>query len=544
MTARDLADEYLDFRRRVDVWRNLWAGDMTYLDEWDDPAPEATAATVERFTAFRDEATERSDGADADDRALLGTIAATAEVSRLMTDLEYDLDIPNPETGLLGFLVPFLPRYRLVTHEDGERYLTKLERFPEFADAMAARMRIACARGVNPLRSHAERLESALAARVADPSHWYHQAAPLEGFDGWDDRLRAAVDGPLAEGLRRYAAGLEACAIPNGRGDDRAGLMHIPDGAVTYDHLVKAHTTLDLSAEEVHQTGLQQVARLADEYLEIAGPVLGSSDLTEILDRLSSDPDLHYTDGDAVVAGALAALDRAVAASPDWFSRIPDGSCDGVAIDGGALAFYSRPKVPGGPGTFFFNTADPTVWTTFGLEAIAYHESVPGHHLQIALAVEDPTLHECQTRLYVAAFNEGWGLYSERLADEMGLYTSAMARIGMLQADSMRACRLVVDTGMHALGWSREQAIDYMASNSPMNRQEVAAEIDRYITAPAQALGYMIGRLEIDKVRSSAEGALGDRFDIKGFHEALLGAGTITLPIMRERVDAWVASAA
>jgi uncharacterized protein (DUF885 family) len=543
MSARDFADEYLDFRRRVDVWANLWAGDMTYLDEWDDPSPEGTAATVDTFRAFRDQARAMATDADADDRALLGTIAATAELSRLSTDLDYDLDIPNPETGLLGALIPFLPRYRLVTEEDGERYLAKLERFPEFAEAMAARMQVSCARGVNPLRSHAERLESALAARVADPSHWYAQPAPLEGFDGWDERLRAAVDGPLVEGLRRYAAGLEACAIPNGRGDDQAGLMFLPDGATTYDRLVKAHTTLDLSAEEVHHIGLQQVDRLADEYREIAGPILGTDDVSEILERLSSDPELHYSDADTVVADALAALDRATAAAPEWFSRTPDGGCDGVSIDGGALAFYSRPKVPGGRGTFFFNTADPTVWTTFGLEAIAYHESVPGHHFQIALAVEDPSLHECQTRLYVAAFNEGWGLYSERLSDEMGLYTSEMARVGMLQADSMRACRLVVDTGMHALGWSREQAIAYMESNSPMNRQEVAAEIDRYITAPGQALGYMIGRLEIDKVRASAESTLGDRFDIKGFHEALLGAGTITLPIMRERVDAWLASA-
>lgn len=543
MTPHDLADEYVDFRREVDVWHNLWDGDLTHLERWDDPTPDGVAASEARYADFARRARSLADGADAADRALLHTVAATAEVDRFK-GLGYDIDTPNPETGLLGYLIPFLPRYPLVTVEDGERYLEKVAGFEAFARAMAERLADACARGVTPLQSHAARLAAALEKRMADPSHWYAQPAPTDGFDDWSDRLHEAVDGPFVAGLGAYRAALLSHAVPNGRGDDQAGLLHLPDGPVTYDALVKAHTTLDLSAEEVHRIGLEQVERLTDEYVAIAGPVLGSTDVDEILERLRTDPDLHYTDGRQVVDDALAALARAEAAAPDWFSRTPTTPCDGVAIDGGALAFYSTPPEGGGNGTFFFNVSDPSVWTTFGLEAIAYHESVPGHHFQLALAVEDESLHPVQQRLYVAAFNEGWGLYSERLSDEMGLYTSDLSRIGMLQADSMRACRLVVDTGMHALGWSRDRAIDYMVTNSPMNRQEVAAEVDRYIGTPGQALGYMVGRLEIDRVRARAEATLGERFDIRSFHEALLGAGTITLPIMRERVEAWMAATA
>ncbi len=542
MTPHALADEYVAFRKQVDVWHNLWAGDLDHLERWDDPTPAGAAATEARYADFARRALAMAEGADDADRALLHTVAATAGVDRFK-GLGYDIDIPNPETGLLGYLIPFLPRYPLVTATDGERYLEKVAAFEPFARAMAERMADACARGVTPLSSHADRLAAALAVRIADPSHWYGQPAPTEGFDGWDERLRQAVDGPFVAGLTAYRRALIDHAAPNGRGDDQAGLLHLPDGVVTYDALVKAHTTLDLSAEEVHRIGLEQVDRLADEYREIAGPVLGTIDVDGILERLRTDPALHYTDGQQVVDDALAALARAEAVAPEWFSRTPATPCDGVAIDGGALAFYSDPPEGGGNGTFFFNVADPTVWTTFGLEAIAYHESVPGHHFQLALAIEDASLHHVQQRLYVAAFNEGWGLYSERLADEMGLYTSDLARVGMLQADSMRACRLVVDTGMHALGWSRQRAIDYMVANSPMNRQEVAAEVDRYIGAPGQALGYMVGRLHIDRLRARAEQSMGERFDITGFHEAVLGAGTITLPILTERVEAWAESA-
>lgn len=542
MTAHELADEYVGFRKRVDIWANLWMGELEYLEEWDDPSPEGTDTTEAAYGDFQRRAGALVQAADASARELLDTVSATAEVARLTHGLTYDIQTPNPETGLLGYLVPFLPRYPLVTAEHGDRYLVKLEGFAAFADRLAERMAVSSARGVVPLRSHAERLVSLLDARIDDPSRFLAQPAPTDGWPGWQAALERAVRGPLVSGLRSYRNALAEHAVPHGRSDGEAGLLHLAGGADLYANLVRAYTTQDISADEVHRVGLEQVARLSDEYRAIAGPLVGSDDVGSILQRLRTDPDLHYRDAGTLIADALTALARAEAEAPRWFNRVPVVGCDAVATDSGALAFYSDPPEAGGRGTFFFNAGDPTVWSTFGLEAITYHESVPGHHFQIALAIEDPTLHHVQQRMYIAAFNEGWGLYAERLADEMGLYSSELARVGMLQADSMRACRLVVDTGMHALGWSRQEAIDYMVANAPMNHQEVAAEVDRYISDPGQALGYMIGRLEIDRVRASAEATLGDRFDIRGFHDAILGAGTITLATLKARVDAWVAT--
>jgi uncharacterized protein (DUF885 family) len=243
------------------------------------------------------------------------------------------------------------------------------------------------------------------------------------------------------------------------------------------------------------------------------------------------------------VADATVALAKAAAAMGAWFGRLPAAPCVAESIEQGALAFYSPPARNGSkPGTFFFNTADPTMWATYQLEAVTYHESIPGHHLQFSIAQEIPDLHPLLGRYYITAYGEGWGLYTERLADEMGLYSTPLDRVGMLAADSMRACRLVVDTGLHALGWSREAAITYMREHSPMSHQQVAGEIDRYIGNPGQAVSYMIGRLEIDRIRAEAERARGNAFDIRGFHDVVLGSGSVTLASLRRLVEAWAGS--
>ncbi len=291
----------------------------------------------------------------------------------------------------------------------------------------------------------------------------------------------------------------------------------------------------------MHAVGLAQVERLEDEYRQIAGPLLGTTDVAGIYSRLRDDPDLHYVDAGTLVADATDALARAAGAMGNWFGVLPASPCVATSIEQGPLAFYSQPALDGSkPGTFFFNTADPSMWGTFQLEATTYHEGIPGHHLQVALALENENLHPIHREPLVNAFLEGWALYSERVADEMGLYSSELDRVGMLAADSMRACRLVVDTGLHALGWSREQAIGYMLDHSPMTRVQVEGEIDRYTGVPGQALGYMMGRLEIDRIRAGAEQRLGNGFDIKAFHDVVLGHGDVTLATLARRVDEWV----
>jgi uncharacterized protein (DUF885 family) len=268
-------------------------------------------------------------------------------------------------------------------------------------------------------------------------------------------------------------------------------------------------------------------------------------DLQTIFDRLRSDPALHHTNGADVVAASETALAKARAAMGDWFGILPRSDCHVEQVMSGPIAYYFPPAQDGTRGgIFFMNVADPTGWGRFEIESTSYHEGIPGHHLQLAIASELENVPEFRKRSFIAAYGEGWGLYTERLADEMGLYSTDMDRLGMLSADSMRACRLVVDTGLHALGWGRQQAIDYMLENSPMRVGPVTAEIDRYISTPGQALAYMLGRLEILRMRQAARDVLGDAFDIKGFHDAVLGSGPLPLPVLDRVVAEWAAQAA
>ena len=229
---------------------------------------------------------------------------------------------------------------------------------------------------------------------------------------------------------------------------------------------------------------------------------------------------------------------RAWAAMPEWFETLPQAPCAVQATMTGAKAFYFPPAGDGSRGgTFFINVADPASWGTFELESMAFHEGIPGHHLQLAIASElGPEIPEFRKHLHSAAYAEGWGLYTERLSDEMGLYSAAVDRMGMYAADSMRACRLVVDTGLHALGWSREQAVEFMVTNSPLADAMVRPEIDRYIVSPGQATSYMVGRLEIQRMRAEAEQRQGDAFSVKDFHSAVLDSGGLPLGVLDEVV--------
>jgi uncharacterized protein (DUF885 family) len=357
----------------------------------------------------------------------------------------------------------------------------------------------------------------------------------------WRERATTIVRDSVNPAFERYRDVIRDEVGPVARPDDRAGLFGIPDGDLVYSRLLDRFTTLSMQVGEIHQIGLQQIDSLAEEYLEIAGPVLGSTSLEEMFAVLRDDPELHHTTGEGVIAASEAAFEKAKAEMGDWFGRLPKSDCFVQEVKSGPVAFYFPPADDGSrEGTFFMNTEDPTSWGTFEIEATSFHEGIPGHHLQAAIAQElGESIPAFQRHAFISAYGEGWGLYTERLADEMGLYGSELDRIGMLMADSMRACRLVVDTGMHSLGWSRQEGIDYMAANSPMAMNAIVEEIDRYLSMPGQAVSYMIGRIEIQRMRAEAEAAMGDRFDIRGFHDAVLGSGLVTLPTLDRIVKEW-----
>ena len=409
-----------------------------------------------------------------------------------------------------------------------------------FAD-IAERHREGIARGWAPaefaVTGTVAQIERAL-ARPLDEDPIVGALRPPEDIDvnAWRSRVSDSVEKQLRPGLATFRDVLRDEVLPLARPDDRVGLTYLEGGDDAYARTLRYFTTTDLTAQQIHDIGLAQVEALAVEYRELGAEALGTDDLQEIFDRMRDDPALHFTSGEQLVTASETAMARAWAAMPEWFEVLPQAPCAVAGTTSGAKAFYFPPASDGSRGgTFFINITDPAAWGTFELEAMAFHEGIPGHHLQLAIAGELTAIPEFRKHLHNSAFAEGWGLYSERLSDEMGLYTGAIERLGMLSADSMRAGRLVVDTGLHALGWSREQAVQFMLDNSPLSAGVVRPEIDRYAVSPGQATSYMIGRLEIQRLRREAEERQGDRFAVPAFHSAVLDSGSLPLDVL-ERV--------
>ncbi|WP_062137604.1 DUF885 domain-containing protein [Demequina aestuarii] len=536
-----LADEYYAYRQTTDINRHLWDCSLEQLEHWEAVAPDAVTDRQERLREFGD----RADALEIDERdpmqlALRDSIAFTARSKAHQLTWDAELQAVNPAMGLIPLAMVFISRFPLRTDEHGEQYLRKMSGLAPLVDDLVAALQAAALDGRVALTRHlsasADALDAYMATPVAAGDALTAQAPPVESSDpdGWSRRLAGIVEEEVRPALRRYVEALRALA-ERGRDDDHPGLVHLEGGLEHYRDLVWAHTTLPLEPAEVHQLGLEVVTALEEEYRELAGPLLGTTDNAEIYARLRDDEEMHYRSGEDIVRDATRALERANEAAPEWFAHLPRSECVAVAITSGPVAFYSAPSADGSkPGEFFFNAADPSAWSTYELEAITYHESIPGHHLQFALHTESTTLHPVLRHLNVTAYLEGWGLYTERLADEMGLYTSDLSRVGMLAADSLRACRLVVDTGLHALRWTRQEAIDYMAAHCPLSIHQITAEVDRYIGLPGQALAYMIGRREIQAIRREAEPA--SEFDIREFHDQVLRHGMVPLTTLRALV--------
>ncbi|HEV8595010.1 MAG TPA: DUF885 domain-containing protein, partial [Thermoplasmata archaeon] len=369
-----------------------------------------------------------------------------------------------------------------------------------------------------------------------------HEDWREEEREEFRDALAGAVRDRVRPAFRRYQGFLERDILPASRSEERPGIMHIQGGREDYARLIRVYTSLDLSPETIHDTGMKEVARINGEMERLGETVFGIRDRRAILEKLRTDPDLCFTTRDEVAAKAESALARAKAAIPKWFGRLPKADCEVVRMGEheekhSTIAYYRQPAADGSrPGRYYINTYAPETRPRYEAEALAYHEAIPGHHLQLAIMQELSDLPAFRRYGGVTAFVEGWGLYTERLSDEMGLYSSDLDRIGMLSYEAWRACRLVVDTGMHALAWTRERAIDFMVENTALAKNNIVNEVDRYITWPGQAVAYKTGQLEILRLREEARRRLGSRFGVKEFHDVLLGDGAVDLPTLRSIV--------
>jgi len=367
--------------------------------------------------------------------------------------------------------------------------------------------------------------------------------ADRDGDAGFSREVREIFDAQIAPAITRYAEYIEHEYLPRAR--EEIAVTANPNGAECYVGLVQSFTTLAMSPEQIHEAGLQQIARIRSELQAIIDEHFGGGDIESFFRRANTEPAFTFTSEEAILDNARGALAGVRALLPQYFAALPKADViiePYPAYRESATGEYHASSEDGSrPGIMYLPTSHPEQRTRVGHQAFLFHETIPGHHLQRAIALElGDRVHPIARYLGKSGFVEGWALYAERLMDELGQYATPLDRIGMLSEQGARAARLVIDTGLHTQGWTRQQALDYMLANTAWPPIEVEYEINRYISWPGQANAYMLGMLEILKLRTLAQEAMGADFDIREFHARVLENGNITLPMLQQTVLAWI----
>ena len=534
-------------------------GDKRYDDRLDDITPSGIARERKRLEGVLARAKAIPEASlTGQDRLTRSALITEVEDELAASSCHFEEWTVDPLGGPQNEFMN-LPDYTAIdTPKDGANYVKRVKLMGPYLDAQIANLKRGKAKGEVAVRDPVQKTIDQIMRLNATPLEslgvWKPALAPHPSWSEADrrhfaDLLTEAVRTSVVPALERYRAFLSKEILPAARSSEHAGLSNLPNGVESYRKMIRVHTSLDLTPEEIHQRGLEEIAKFRADLAALGQKVLGTSDVAEIEKKLREDPGMHFKTSAEVEAKAREALARAQARVPEFFGIQPKMACE-VKVMGmneapySTIAYYRQGSADGKrPGAYMINTYLPETRPRYEAEALAFHESVPGHHLQISIAQELTGVPEFRKHQGVTAYVEGWGLYSERLADEMGLYSSDTDRLGELSFDAWRACRLVVDTGIHAMGWSRQQAIEYMVQNSCLAENNIVNEVDRYIVWPGQAVAYKIGQHEILSLRDEAKEKLGARFDIKAFHDAVLGNGAVALPVLREQVEAYIAQA-
>jgi uncharacterized protein (DUF885 family) len=527
-----------------------------------DPSREAGERTARELAAIGRQASA-IDPAGLTDAERVDQRVLIALVEGARADAEHSLWAANASAksyvSRQGLIFQAVPAMTVASPEAAERYLSRLSKIGATLDALGQRYLAEAADGRTPTAVGVDHSIRQLAGYLALPlpDDALLKPASDAGQAGGTDHaaLREAATAHLTQTIRpamqRLAELLGRELAPVARPDDQVGIREVPGGEAGYLAAVARHTTTALSPRDIHQIGLAELDELAGLWSKIGQEALGQSDFATIAARMRDDPALRFRTSAEIVAVAQDALDRAEAVRDAYFAHYDIPGCvieevNPIDADNTAMAYYRPPAVDGSrPGAHCLLTTDPGERYRYEYEALAFHESVPGHHLQLATAQTlDVPRYRRHLDVELCAFNEGWGLYAERLADEIGLYSSPITRLGMVSFAALRACRLVVDTGMHELGWSRRQAIDFMYDHTATTRANAVNEIDRYIAWPGQALAYVTGKREIVRLRERAQRALGPRFELRGFHHAVLRNGAIPLTLLDDEIERWTATEA
>jgi uncharacterized protein (DUF885 family) len=547
--ARDLADRF--HQRWLEA--NPFAATMYGIPGYDDLVPDesqegaqAWRAEIAGFLREADEiAPESLAPADAITLDCTREMAAQELAAIEMARVEYT--VTAMQYAGPAVLMATAARTVLVDPAAAEAYLTRLRRSGAWLDQIGERLREGAAKGRLPVAPLAEQAitwaEEVLAAPVPEP---VLAPRPPQGWPAgvavWEEERRTVAAEVVRPALARWVAIVREL-LPRARSSEQAGLVHLPGGEEDYARSVRLYTTLPLRAEELHQTGLDHVAALEARAVKL-GAGLGFPGLDEVFGALR-DSAGKIPPAEAIREAAIA-VKRAEARAGEFFPQPLPPPCEvtpmpEVVAVSGAAPHYTPPRLDGGrPGTFWFNTERPTAGTGWDIEVVAFHEAVPGHHLQLSRLQLLTDLPAMQRQRSLPVFSEGWGLYAEQLAEEAGLYADERGLLGSISTSLMRAARLVVDTGLHFYGWSREQALDFLVTHVPMPREFLAAEVDRYVVVPGQALAYLTGKLEIIRIREEAQQRLGSEFSLPAFHAAVLDHGSLPMPVLDRSIAGWL----
>ena len=552
---------------------------QTYLGRKTDygKIDDASLAAEDRYLAWMREATaEMQDRFDRDDLTQEGRISWDMwlyNLSRLEAGVPFRQNryVLHQFNGTQSFYPTFLiNQHRVESESDMVAFISRLRETARALDQSLEQAQANAAAGVRPPRfayegviDQSRKITTGAPFTQGEPSAlWTATREKIDGLveAGEIDRARGdalmaeardALTGDLQPAYGRIIAWFEN-DLPNTSATPQ-GVSELPGGAAYYDYRLSQMTTTDLTADEIHQIGLSEVARIRGEMEAIKNSVGFDGDLQAFFTFLREDDRFYFSNDDA---GAQAYIDEAErhlafinTRLPEFFGTLPKADLVVKRVEPfreqpGAAQHY-RPGTPDGsrPGTYYAHLSDMRAMPRTSLEVIAYHEGNPGHHMQVSISQELENVPKFRSQGgFISAFGEGWALYSELLAKEMGAYQDPYSDFGRLTTEMWRAIRLVVDTGLHAKGWDQERAVEYFLANSPIPETAVRSEVMRYLVMPGQATSYKIGMLKIQELRARAEAELGDDFDIRGFHDTVLGGGAVPLPILETQVENWIAS--
>jgi len=547
--------------------RQSYQGIKDNYDQWDDISDAAIDENIARLQARLAKARQFDrNGLSQQEQLSLDIYIMDIERQLANDEFRYHTYIINQFWGAHTFVPSFLINiHRISEVSDADAYITRINGVETFFDQLITQLRLREEAKVFPPKwSYDQMLQASrnvisgapFTNDAKDSTIWAdfkHKVAALELSEAEQKRLhdqaRSALINKLKPAYEKLMSELTKQRLLSPEGD---GVWRLPDGDKWYQNRLAWYTTTDLTAEEVHQLGLYHVERIHNDMRQIMAQVGFAGSLSEFFAFMRTDPQFYYEDSDAgrdaYMRDAKAYIDAMEQKIPEYFGLIPQADMIIKRVEpfreqSAGKAFYQAPSQDGSrPGIYYANLYDMSVMPSYQMEALAYHEGIPGHHMQRAITQELTGIPEFQKYASFTAYTEGWGLYTEELPKEMGFYQDPYSDFGRLAMELWRACRLVVDTGLHDKQWSREKAIAYLVENTPNSEYDAVKAIERYIALPGQATAYMIGKLEIQKLRAKAEAELGDQFDLKGFHDEVLKDGPVPLNILAQKIDNWIAS--